>query len=154
MEAPLEDIYFLKISNTYIHTRPVGSFLKLGWPIKCLFPPKVGVAHFTFWLRSAKSWGGPGHPGYPSTYGPAKSDLPLAILRILQVTNLELYITIKWYFKVYIEHGCFRLSLWNIQKTVWKTMVRSCQNIVQFRNTCQTIGCDLFKGEARKRFTY
>ena len=46
--------------------RPVGSILKLG----CLCPSKVGVAHCTFWLRSAKSWGGLGHPGHPSTYGP------------------------------------------------------------------------------------
>ena len=54
-----------------VQRRPVGRILKLGWPIKCLFPPKVGVARCTFWLKSAKSWGGPGHPGHLSTYGPA-----------------------------------------------------------------------------------
>ena len=53
-------------------SRPVGRVLKLGWPIKCLFPPKVGVAHCTFYLKSAKSWGGSGHPGHPSTYGPVQ----------------------------------------------------------------------------------
>ena len=56
-----------RYQTMYIN-RPVGRNFKLGWPIKCLFPPKVGVAHYTFCLRSAKSWGGPGHP---STYGPA-----------------------------------------------------------------------------------
>ena len=45
----------------------------MGWPIKCLFPPKLGVADFTLWLRSAKSWDGPGHSGHPSTYGPVRT---------------------------------------------------------------------------------
>ena len=63
----------IKMQDTALCSRPVGRSLKLVWPIKCLFPPKNWMAHYcTFWLRSAKSWGGPGHPGHPSTYGPAR----------------------------------------------------------------------------------
>ena len=53
----------------YLLTMPVGrDFLRLGWPIKSLFPPKFGVAHYNIYLKSTKSLGAPGHP---CTYGPA-----------------------------------------------------------------------------------
>ena len=53
--------YFL---NFNILCRPAGRNFKIGWPVKCLFPPKVGVAHYTFlpYIRQKLGWPGPPRP--------------------------------------------------------------------------------------------
>jgi len=56
---------------------------------------KVGVAHYTFSLESAKSWDCLGHPGHPPYYGPVEMTQPLREDgKILEKSTeyLELYI--------------------------------------------------------------
>ena len=113
----------IKVKNQFCHAcqpcRPVGRNFKLGWPFKCLFPPKVGVAHYTFYHISAKSWGGPGHPGHPghpSTYG------PVVLVEILPIANLE---PDQWSFAIW----AFYVVISSISKYVLWTILANASHL-------------------------